>query len=160
MSLIFVDVEAEGAAPTVGVMTEFGAVEYKTRKTFHGVLWETTPNPQNPALPIRTGKQYNAVTVFTEFEQWLLSFKGQPIFISDNVAYDFMWICCGFWATLGRCPFGHSGRRISDFYAGLTGDFYNTQSWKRLRITPHTHNPVCDATGNAEAFERMMAGER
>ena len=57
-------------------------------------------------------------------------------------------------------PFGHSGRRISDFYAGLTGKLTNTQAWKRLRITPHTHNPVDDAMGNVEAFERIFNGER
>jgi hypothetical protein len=55
---------------------------------------------------------------------------------------------------------GHSGRRISDFYAGLMGDFSNSQAWKRLRLTPHTHNPVDDAMGNDEAFARLLNGER
>jgi hypothetical protein len=30
-------------------------------------------------------------------------------------------------------PFGHSGRRFGDFYAGLVGDLQTTQKWKRLR---------------------------
>jgi hypothetical protein len=38
-------------------------------------------------------------------------------------------------------PFGHSGRRISDFWAGLNRDWSDAQSWKRLRRTPYDHNP-------------------
>ena len=33
-------------------------------------------------------------------------------------------------------------------------------SWTELRITPHDHNPVHDAMGNLEAFERILNGER
>jgi len=29
-----------------------------------------------------------------------------------------------------------------------------------LRITPHDHNPVHDAMGNLEAFDRLLKGER
>jgi hypothetical protein len=36
----------------------------------------------------------------------------------------------------------------------------STQGWKRLRVTPHDHNPVNDAMGNPEAFERILRGER
>ena len=160
MALIFVDVESDGPCPTRGEMTEFGAVEFKTRKTFHGVLWEAFPDPSNPAIPKRTGKQYDAVDVYTRFESWLKQFDGRPTFVSDNPAFDFMWICVGFHSTLGRNPFGFSARRIGDFYAGLRNDFYCKQDWKRLRVTPHDHNPVNDALGNVEAFARLLKGER
>ncbi|MFY9850484.1 MAG: hypothetical protein WAK83_23190 [Trebonia sp.] len=53
-------------------------------------------------------------------------------------------------------PFGHSGRRIGDFWAGLNRDWGDTQGWKRLRKTAHHHNPVNDAMGNAEAFEEIL----
>ncbi|MGH3252397.1 MAG: hypothetical protein ACRDOI_40145 [Trebonia sp.] len=33
---VFVDCEARGASPVHGVLTEFGAVHYDTRDTFHG----------------------------------------------------------------------------------------------------------------------------
>jgi hypothetical protein len=78
-----------------------------------------------------------------------------------------MWTTCYTWIAglfdrAGRDNrFGHSGRRISDYYAGLTGRFGNIQAWKRLRVTPHDHNPVNDARGNVEAFRRrILAGER
>ena len=144
MGLIFVDCEAYGGCPATGRLTEFGAVAYKTRATFHGML---------------ISEEDDARQVFVDFDQWLIQHsRSRPIFVSDNPAFDFMWIADGFWRHLGRNPFGHSARRISDFYAGLRGDFYKTQEWKRFRVTPHDHNPVNDAMGNLEAFERLVEG--
>lgn len=144
MSLIFVDCEAPfgKGSPSVADMTEFGAVDYDTSDTFYG-------------------KDCSKET-FDAFYQWLKDHKnkGGWVFVSDNVAYDWQWINYYFWKYYNMNPFGHSGRRISDFYAGLTGDFHNTQRWKRLRKTKHDHNPVNDAMGNVEAFKRIMAGER
>ena len=161
MSLIFVDCEAWGGCPALGQLTEFGAVEYKTRKTFHGVIVASTPDPENPAISLPGIRQSpdEMRPVFESFEQWLSGFDKRVVFVSDNPAYDWQWINDGFLRTLGRNPFGHSARRISDFYAGLCRDFYKTQSWKRFRVTPHDHNPVNDAMGNVEAFERILRGE-
>ena len=151
MALIFVD--CEGVNVVDGTMTEFGAVEYKTKQTFHGYLRDYQPFYMNSYAVMAT-------KVFTDFAEWLAQFKGRPIFVSDNPAYDWQGINYGFLRFVGENPFGHSARRISDFYAGLVGDFYKTQEWKSLRITPHNHNPVNDAMGNVEAFERLLAGER
>lgn len=160
-NLIFVDCEATGPCPGKGELTEFGAVEYASRETFHGVLFGSRPSAANPALSEVTGEAFDPVAVFGAFEAWLQRVtRGRPIFVSDNPAFDFQWINHGFHYALGRNPFGHSGRRISDFYAGLQGDFGQTQAWKRLRVTPHDHNPVNDALGNVEAFARLLAGER
>jgi DNA polymerase III epsilon subunit-like protein len=52
---IFVDVEAAGHSPINGAMTEFGAVDYKTRQTFHGVIWESRPAEDNPAVMTEKG---------------------------------------------------------------------------------------------------------
>ncbi len=160
MSLIFVDCESDGPCPGKGELTEFGAVELNSKKTFHGVLWEANPDPANPAVPLRTGRAFDAMKVYTDFEGWLNQFSGRPMFVSDNPAFDWQWINYGFHHTLGRNPFGFSARRIGDFAAGLKGDFYAKQDWKRLRVTNHDHNPVNDAMGNAEAFERLVKGER
>lgn len=158
--MIFVDCEAVGGAPSVGHLTEFGAVDFESRKSFHGVLWESEPDPVNPAIPRIIGQQFDEKAVFQSFATWLKQWNERVVFVSDNNGYDSQWINDGFLRTLGENPFGHSSRRISDFYAGLTGDWKNTQGWKRLRITPHTHNPVDDALGNCEAFERLLNGER
>jgi hypothetical protein len=58
--------------------------------------------------------------------------------------------------STGAHPFGHSGRRISDFWAGLNRNWSETQGWKRFRRTAHDHHPVHDAMGNVEAFEEIM----
>lgn len=138
MTLIFVDCEGHG--PAAGLNDhekfEFGAVEYKTHQTFHG--YGGTPE------------------TFMDFRDWLRQFKGRPIFVSDNPAYDWQFINYYFHLYLKENPFGHSARRIGDFYAGLRGDFYKTQEWKNLRVTPHDHNPVNDAMGNVEAFEHLL----
>ncbi len=149
-NLIFVDCEANGKSPSTGILTEFGAVAYHSRATFHGILVEKGTN-----------KVVNEKEVFENFERWILQITNnqKPLFISDNPAFDWQWINDGFWKTIGRNPFGHSARRIGDFYSGLKQDFTDASSWKKLRITPHDHNPVHDAMGNLEAFERLLNGE-
>src|SRR3989344_2216152 len=147
-NLIFVDCEAKGKSPSTGKLTEFGAVAYPSKASFHGVLEDKGPAKEKE--------------VFEKFNTWLTEItKGEkPIFVSDNPAFDWQWINDGFWRTIGKNPFGHSARRIGDFYAGLVGDFTNSNSWKELRITPHDHNTVHDAMGNLEAFEKLLNGER
>ncbi len=162
-NLIFVDCEATGPCPAMGELTEFGAVDFESGATFHGIIYESRPDPSNPAISMLTGAVVNSPEkVFADFEFWLRGMTGgeRPIFVSDNPAFDWQWITDGFWTTLGRNPFGHSARRISDFYAGLMGDFLQSQAWKRLRVTKHDHNPVHDAQGNVEAFRRLLEGER
>ena len=142
-NLIFVDCEGHGPAPTLNDsgLFEFGAVSFGGQK-FHGKggLKET----------------------FIAFDEWLNQFKifDKLVFMSDNPAYDWQFINYYFHLHLGRNPFGHSARRISDYYAGLVNDFHAGQKWKKLRITPHDHNPVRDALGNLEAFRRILNGER
>lgn len=162
MALVFVDVEALGTSPVNGTMTEFGAVVYDPngkhhKKTYHGRLYEGTPDPENPAVPV-VGEQLDTdANVASRFTTWLKEVSpGQVTLVSDNPAYDFMWIA-GLYDKAGMInPFGHSGRRISDFWAGFNNKWGETQSWKRFRVTPHDHNPVNDAMGNVEAFETIM----
>jgi hypothetical protein len=157
-NLVFVDCEAAGTSPVSGVLTEFGAVHYATRETFHGRLWVAHPDPVTPAIPVPVEKIVTEDEVAGDFIAWLIRLKlaGRPVLVSDNPAYDFMWIA-GLFDTAGMPnPFGHSGRRISDFWAGIRGSWGDTQSWKRFRKTPHDHNPVNDAMGNCEAFERIL----
>ena len=51
---------------------------------------------------------------------------------------------------VGKNPFGWSSRRIGDLFCGFYNDMF--YKWKKHRITSHTHNPVDDAKGNAEAL--------
>jgi hypothetical protein len=155
---VFVDCEARGISPVRGVLTEFGAVHYDTRETFHGRLFEATPDPVNPAVSVVGERVATDTEVAASFASWLREHVGnsRPVFISDNPAYDWQWIAGMFDRAGMDNPFGHSGRRISDFWAGLNRNWSETQSWKRFRRTAHDHNPVNDAMGNVEAFEEIL----
>lgn len=140
MCLIFVDCEQHErkASPATGRLSEFGAVDYHSRRTFHG--------------------HDDSFETFRRFEVWVTNTAGRQraVFVSDNPAYDWQWINFNFDRHGMENPFGHSARRIADFYAGLKRDFRETQAWKNWRKTKHDHNPVHDAQGNVEAFERML----
>lgn len=88
---------------------------------------------------------------------WLGSFDvGRPVMVSDNNGFDAMWLNCFTDEAAGWLPFGHSSRRIGDFAAGLAGDWGRQSRWKSLRRTAHTHNPLDDAHGNAEALRSLL----
>ena len=118
---VFVDCEARGTSPVHGVLTEFGAVHYDTRETFHGRLFEATPGPGQPGDQHRRRARGDGHEVAASFASWLREHVGnsRPVFMSDNPAYDWQWIAGMFDRAGMDNPFGHSGRRISDFWAGL-----------------------------------------
>jgi hypothetical protein len=93
-----------------------------------------------------------------KFKDWILANSvGRPVFISDNLAYDWQWINWYFHTYTEGNPFGFSGRRIGDIYCGMMKNMSLNGDWKRkLRKTRHTHNPVDDAMGNAEALLSMQ----
>jgi hypothetical protein len=154
----FVDVEADGQSPVKGTMTEFGVVHYDTKETFHGILFEGHPDPENPAKPVVGDRVATAEEVVEKLDAWISQFigDGRAVMISDNPAYDFMWIAGMYDEANVDNRFGHSARRISDFYAGVQLRWSDTQSWKELRETVHDHNPVNDAMGNVEAFRKIQ----
>lgn len=163
-----VDVESDGPIPNINSMVSFGAVivEENPNRSFYG---KTKPIsdiwvPEALAISGISREEHllfdDPKEVMTKFEEWILSQNknGRPIMWSDNIAYDWQWINYYFHYYIGRNPFGFSGRRISDFYCGLQKD--TSARWKHLRKTSHTHNPVDDATGNAEALISMCKFNR
>jgi hypothetical protein len=156
--LVFVDCEARGTSPVNGTLTEFGCVSYPAMQKFHGRLFESTPDPVIPAIPVVGARIHTDEHVARELTEWLTKVgQGQRItMVSDNPAFDFMWIA-GMYDRAGmENPFGHSARRIGDFYAGVIRKWSDAQSWKRFRKTKHDHNPVHDALGNVEAYDAIM----
>jgi len=168
MSFYIIDVESDGPVPSLNSMVCFGAVRVdidadQLTTTFYG---QTKPLegaesiPESLSISGFSKEQHKtfpepAVTMW-EFSVWLqkTNIGGRPIMFSDNLAYDWQWINYYFHRYLGNNPFGYSGRRISDLYCGLVKDL--RAPWKHLRITPHTHNPVDDAKGNAEVLIHMI----
>jgi hypothetical protein len=176
-AFVVVDVEATGATPMTGVMTEFGAVDLVTGRSFYGRLWPSTLNPDNPAQQIvadnaapdvyarfmtdggamlGTDLLENRAALFICFTDWLSTLGDRAVFVSDNPAYDFQWVSCGFDEQGLPNPFGYSGRRIGDLAAGFSGRWRDTTSWKKRRVTRHDHSPVNDAMGNVEALRSLL----
>ena len=168
MSYIVVDVESDGEIPYRNSMVCFGAiiVEPSLSKTFYGKTKPISEKYNPDALAISGFSRHDhegfedPYDVMLKFEYWIKENSiGKPTFISDNLAFDWQWINYYFHTYLGRNPFGFSGRRIGDLYCGMKMDGGLNQEWKKLyRKTKHTHNPVDDAKGNAEAllsFKKM-----
>ncbi len=85
------------------------------------------------------------------FSGWLAAHVvGRPKFISDNNGFDWQFVNWYFWHFTGANPIGHSSTNLGSLYKGLVKDA--TKNFKHLRVTRHTHNPVDDARGNAEAL--------
>lgn len=179
-ALFIVDVEATSATPMTGVMTEFAAVHVATGASFYGHLYRSNPHPDTPALPVAEldtsgnpiGEPYWIVdgkdiataigsdqpqNVAVALCTWLDEFGlTRRTLVSDNNGFDAMWLNCFIDKEVGELPFGHSSRRIGDFYAGTRGKWSDQSSWKRLRRTRHTHHPLDDARGNVEALRTLL----
>ena len=164
MSYVIVDVESDGPIPAEFSIVCFGAVVFDDRldRTFYGRTRPISDRFVPGALAVSgfSREQHLAFedpkAVMENFAEWLEPHsKGGPVFVSDNLAFDWQFMNYYFHRFLGRNPFGFSGRRIGDLYAGLVKDASKATEWKKYRVTEHTHNPVDDARGNAEALRKF-----
>ncbi len=167
MSLFVVDVESDGPAPGLYSMVSFGVarVDEALATTFYGQVRPISEKWVAEALAVsgisrEEHRRYeDPKAVMERFAAWLKEHsKGRPVFVSDNPAFDWQFINYYFHAFTGGNPFGFSGRRIGDLYCGLVKNMFAGSEWKKLRKTEHTHHPVDDAKGNAEAL-LAFAGE-
>lgn len=164
MSIIIVDVESDGPIPAEFSMVCFGAVLFDDplETSFYGRTKPISDRfvPEALAISGFSRDQHlgfdDPKTVMESFAAWLAqNANGRAVFVSDNVAFDWQFINYYFHRFLGRNPFGFSGRRIGDLYAGLVKDASKATEWKKYRVTKHTHHPVDDARGNAEALRKF-----
>jgi hypothetical protein len=165
MSWIMMDVESDGPIPPDYSMVSFGAVvvEPGLSRTFYGKLRPISDVWLPDALAV-SGHSREEVMAFPDpkgemqrFADWLASLhpKGNArnFFVSDNNGYDWHFMSFYFHRFLGKNPFGHSSQNLGSLYKGLVKDTF--KNFKHLRKTAHTHNPVDDARGNAEALLHM-----
>ena len=159
MSYIMVDVEADGPIPGDYSMISFGAVlvNESLDKTFYGQLKPVSEKYIPDALRVSGFSREDTMgfddpqAVMQQFATWISeNSKGRPMFISDNNGFDWMFICWYFHHFTGSNPFGHSSQNLGSLYKGVVKDA--SLNFKHLRKTKHTHHPVDDAKGNAEAL--------
>jgi DNA polymerase III epsilon subunit-like protein len=159
MSYIMVDIESDGPIPGDYSMICFGAVvvEKGLERTFYGQLKPISEKFIPEALAVsgfsreETLAFPEAESVMHSFTDWLATIsKDRLMFISDNNGFDWSFINWYFHHFLGKNPFGHSSTNLGSLYKGMAKDMFVT--FKHLRRTEHTHHPVDDAKGNAEAL--------
>lgn len=157
-----VDIEADGPIPGDYSMVSLGAVvvDKNLDKTFYGKFKPISDNYIEEALQVSGHSREETMgfddptKVMLDFDNWIKeNSTGKPIFISDNNGFDWMFVCWYFHHFLKRNPFGHSSQNLGSMYKGLVADPF--KNFKHLRDTKHTHNPVDDAIGNAEALIKM-----
>lgn len=162
MTYIMVDIESDGPIPGDYSMISFGAVvvDRKLDKTFYGKLMPISDKWIAEALAVsghsreETMDFADPVEVMTEFCSWVEDNVKRPIFIADNNGFDWQFINWYFHHFIDYNPFGYSSQNLNSLYKGLVRDPY--KSFKHLRKTKHTHHPVDDALGNAEALITMV----
>jgi hypothetical protein len=159
-----VDVEADGPIPGDFSMVCFGAMMVRPglTDTFYGQLAPVSERWDPEALAISGFSRETTLgfdppkSVMTAFAAWLADkSKGRPVFVSDNNGFDWQFINWYFHHYIGANPFGYSSVNLGSLYKGLVRDM--RPSVKHLRRTAHTHHPVDDARGNAEALLEMVA---
>jgi hypothetical protein len=162
MAYVMVDVEADGPIPGDYSMVSFGAVLVREGldRTFYGQLRPISEKWVPEALGVSGFAREETLAfdqpqaVMESFARWLKeTVKGRPTFVSDNNGFDWQFINWYFWHFTGANPFGHSSTNLGSLYKGLVRDTH--QTFKHLRKTAHTHHPVDDAKGNAEALLEM-----
>jgi len=162
MAYIMIDIESDGPIPGDYSMISFGAIliDEQLDKTFYGRLKPISDKYIPEALAVSGHTREDTLSfddpaqVMTEFKEWMeRTCKDRPIFISDNNGFDFMFICWYFHHFTGENPFGHSSQNLGSLFKGMEKNM--SKSFKHLRKTRHTHHPVDDARGNAEALLSM-----
>jgi hypothetical protein len=158
MPYVSVDIEADGPIPGDYSMISFGAVvvEPTLDRTFSAQLRPISDKWIPEALAV-SGHTREVTMGFADpkaemqrFATWLGTLGGRLIFIADNNGFDWMFVCWYFHHFLGKNPFGFSSQNLGSLYKGFVRD--GSKSFKHLRKTAHTHDPVDDARGNAEAL--------
>ncbi|GJM26529.1 MAG: hypothetical protein DHS20C16_29440 [Phycisphaerae bacterium] len=164
MSYIMVDIEADGPIPGDYSMVCFGAVlvEPTLSDTFYGRLAPISKKWIPEALKVSGFSREETLAfddpgkVMHEFGEWLRDVSTNlPMFISDNNGFDWQFINWYFHHFTESNPFGHSSTNLGSLYKGVVKNM--SKNFKHLRKTKHTHHPVDDAIGNAEALLSIQA---
>ncbi|HEX3770255.1 MAG TPA: 3'-5' exoribonuclease [Polyangiaceae bacterium] len=162
MAFVMVDVEADGPIPGDYSMVCLGAVvvEPGLARTFYARLKPIAATWVEEALKVSGFTREETMAfddpkaVMQSFADWLGALGAKHLtFIADNNGFDWQFVNWYFHHFLGKNPFGFSSQNLGSLYKGLVKD--TTKTFKHLRKTPHTHDPVDDARGNAEALLAM-----
>ena len=162
MPYVMVDIESDGPIPGDFSMVCFGAVivEPGLNRNFYGQLKPISETFVPEALAVSGFSREQCLDfdepklVMERFDAWLKeNCQGRMLFVSDNNGFDWQFINWYFHHFTGKNPFGFSSTNLGSLYKGFKQDTF--VNFKHLRKTKHTHHPVDDAKGNAEALLQL-----
>ena len=165
MAYVMVDIEADGPIPGDYSMIALGAVvvEPGLESRFRILIRPISDRFVADALAVSGftreecfGPDFvDGATAMETFARWVKEHATpRPMFVSDNNGFDWMFVAWYFHHFIGRNPFGHSSTNLGSLYKGLVRDM--KKNFKHLRETPHTHDPLDDAIGNAQAMLTIL----
>lgn len=171
MTWFMVDVETDGPCPGLYSMVSLGVVvvEPGLGRSFHAQLRPISDDWVPEALAV-SGHTREECMAFSRPEEAMAKFKdwvetnagtrksrGREVpnaqFVSDNNGFDWQFVNYYFHRFCGDNPFGFSSTNLGSLYKGMQRTMF--ENFKHLRRTRHTHHPVDDARGNAEALLHM-----
>lgn len=162
MSYFLTDVEADGPIPGDYSMVSIGCVIVRPGldRLFTAKLRPISEKYIEAALSVsgmtrsETLLAEEPLPVMRRFAAWIAENNdGNALFISDNNGFDWMFTCWYFHHFLGSNPFGYSSTNLGSLYKGMVKS--TRKNFKHLRLTAHTHDPLDDVIGNAEALLKM-----
>lgn len=168
MSYFVIDVETDGRQVGKHSMVCFGIVfidkEFKLDKTFYGQTAPITELwiPESLKVSGFTREEHlkfpHPKETMMNCYNWIKETNtgDRPLFLSDNNGFDFQWMDWYFWEFCNENPFGHTSTNLNNVYQGMIGNMRYFKGFKYLRKTRHTHHPIDDARGSAEAFVQMI----
>ena len=167
---VSVDLETSGPNPRDYAILSIGAcLVDDPEQSFYVELKPTSDLALPAALAVsglsmeelaRTGTEPELA--LRQFEDWLATLSGPPIFVAFNAAFDWMFIEDYFRRFLGSNPFGHSALDIKAYAMGHTNSTWAATSMKflsprYLNGRPLEHNALSDARDQAELFRALRA---
>lgn len=166
---VAVDIEADGPIPGEYSMVSFGAVAVygDLSETFYGKVRPISDKWMPEKLAISGHTRAESLSfdrpecVMRRFCDWIeiqqmmrKARTDRAMLISDNPGFDAGFLSYYLHRFAGENPFGWSCIDVRNLYRGMKGDMRSRLG--KIRKTKHTHHPVDDALGNAEAFERLI----
>jgi DNA polymerase III epsilon subunit-like protein len=165
--LISVDIEASGPTPGTGSLVAIGAclVEdvqngiYLELKPLPGLPWSDAAEEVHRLDRARLERDGLEPAVAMErFDGWVTKAADgrRPVFVGFNAPFDWMFVADYFQRCLGRNPFGIAALDLKSYYMGRER-IARWSETRRLLVeqrypvkTPHSHNALDDARGQAE----------
>jgi len=171
MTWFMVDVETDGPCPHLYSMISLGCVivEPGLSRTFYTTVRPISDEWIAEALNVSGHPRHECMKfdrpedAIPRFKKWVeentgtRKSRGKEVpnaqFISDNNGFDWQFINYYFHRYCEDNPFGYSSQNLGSIYKGMIKTMF--KNFKHLRKTKHTHHPVDDAKGNAEALLHM-----